>query len=47
MVEHARRRIEDYGRQSGIGIEVAVFNKEAPPKTRRSEPVPADGGKGA
>jgi cobalt/nickel transport system ATP-binding protein len=46
MVEHARRRIEDYGRQSGIGIGVVVFNGEIPPKTRRSGPVHADGGKG-
>ena len=45
MVEHARRRIEDYASQSGIGIEVVVFNGETPPKTRRSVPVPADGGK--
>jgi cobalt/nickel transport system ATP-binding protein len=45
MVEHARRRIEDYGSQSGIGIEVVVFNGETPPKTRRSEAVHADGGK--
>jgi cobalt/nickel transport system ATP-binding protein len=45
MVEHARRRIEDYSNQSGIRIEVVVFNGETPSKTKRSEAVHADGGK--
>jgi len=41
MVEHARRRIEDYGNQCEIGIKVVVFNGEIPPKTNRSEAVHA------
>lgn len=45
MVEHTRRRIEDYGRQSGIEVEVIVFNGETAPKMRRPKPVHADGEK--
>jgi len=47
MVEHARRRIEDYGSQSGIRIEVAVFKGKKQQKTRLSGPVHAGTGKGS
>jgi cobalt/nickel transport system ATP-binding protein len=45
MVEHTKRRIEDYGDQSGIEIEVVVFNEKPRRKTRLTEPVHADAGK--
>ncbi len=45
MVEHAKRRIEDYGSQSGIKIEVVVFNGKPQSKAKLTEPVHADAGK--
>jgi cobalt/nickel transport system ATP-binding protein len=45
MVEHAKRRIEDYGGQSGIEIEVVIFNETPEHGAKLIEPVHADAGK--
>lgn len=47
MVEHAKRRIEDYGNQSGIKIKVVVFDGKPQHEAELSEPVHADAGKSA
>ncbi len=47
MVEHAKRRIEDYCNQSGMKIEVVVFDGLPQSKAKLTEPVHADAGKSA
>lgn len=47
MVEHARRRIEDYCSQSGMKIEVVVFDGKLGHEAGSSESVHANAGKSA
>jgi len=45
MVEHAKRRIEEYCRQSGMKIEVSVVGRGADRAGSTPVPAPANAGK--